>query len=175
MFNLLNTKPRFWVMPVSLWLHYISYEAARSMSMSMINSAQAGLGDGMGYEWVKTLNVPVSLLIYYYYSYHTKYFGQRSILRMSYLLIGGSLMSMYVLIILYPHYINTKLGRVSNIVFYVFRETYCSLHGSYMWVFIHDYYYFSNNRKDPKSSEEEAKDSEKKWYGSIGRGSVCLS
>ena len=147
-------------MPLSLWLHYISYEGARSLSMSMINSAKAGLGSGVGYEWVKTLNVPVSLLIFYYYSYYSKYFGPRSTLRMSYILIGGSLVIMYMLLIHFTDYIDTGVSRLLNILFYVFRETYCSLHGSYMWVFILDYYNYANNRKDPSTSKGED-DSEK--------------
>ena len=129
--------------------------------MSMINSARVGLDNGMGYEWVKALNVPLSLMIYYYYSYYSKYFGPRLTLRMSYVLIGGSLVSMYILLVILPDFVDTLLSKVLNILFYVFRETYCSLHGSYMWVFIQDFYFYANHRKDPNGSERGVADREK--------------
>ena len=56
-FSFSATRGVFWVMPMSVWLHYISYEAVRAVALAMISSEAAGFHYGSGYRWVVRLNV----------------------------------------------------------------------------------------------------------------------
>jgi hypothetical protein len=137
------------MMPLSIYLHYISYEAVRSVAMAMISSEAAGFVEGSGFQWVVKLNVPFSALILYSYSFCQRYYGNKWTIRCSNALIIVVMVAMSWLFVYNHQLLATPWGQAANVLFHIYSQTYCSLHASYAWGFVLDNYYYANGRAEP--------------------------
>ena len=169
-FSIVKTKFTFWLMPLSIWLHYISYEAVRAVAIAMISSEAAGFHEGSGYRWVVRLNVPVSACLFYSYSFWKRFYGVQRTVRLSNFTICCILVLMGILFVNNEAALAGKFGQAANVLFHIWSQAYCSLHASYEWGFILDHYYYANGRMAPSG---KGNDDYEKRNMVVVVGSLC--
>ncbi len=132
-------KWRQWLMPLSMTIHYIGYEAARSASIALLSSKDIGLAQN-GLSWTISIGTPVNALILYLYALASKHLGPRYTLRATHVLI--ILTSLFMAGMFYYHefydqeFFHGRLGKAIIILYYIFRESYVGLMATQQWAFV---------------------------------------